>query len=108
MRGLHVKNTVGTLGDWELVARIKDPDVKLQVEMNRRLKDTTKANTAELVSFRKSADAAARRSEDAAARAGASAARLERLTRWLIAFTVGLVVLTVAVVALTAVLAARG
>lgn len=59
------------------------------LEMQRRLKVATKKLTDELVTFRQSAEAAARRSET-------SAVKLERLTRWLIGFTVALVALTVA------------
>lgn len=65
-----------------------------QMEMDRRLKNAVEALTGELVTFRESSDAAA--------------GKLERLTRWLIGFTIVLVILTLAVVLLTAVLAAKG
>jgi len=65
-----------------------------EIEMQRRLKVAVEALTAELVSFRTSSDEAA--------------GKLERLTKWLIGFTIVLVVLTLAVAGLTAVLAAKG
>jgi hypothetical protein len=70
------------------------------MEMQRRLKVTVNELTAELVSFREAAGAAAAKSDK-------QAARLVSLTRWLIGLTVGLLLLTVAVVVLTAVLTAR-
>jgi hypothetical protein len=89
------------------------------IEMQRRLKDSVEALTAETIESRESAERLTgqldasigtltaelitfRTSSDAAA------GKLERLTRWLIGFTIVLVVLTLAVVVLTAVLAAKG
>jgi hypothetical protein len=82
-----MKGTVGTLGDWELVARIKDRDAKLLLEMNRRLKDAVVKLTTETVRSRESS---------------------ERLTRWLIGFTLALVILTAMLVWLTVILARKG
>jgi len=62
--------------------------------MQRRLKAAITELTSELVNFRMSSDEAA--------------SRIERLTRWLVGFTIALTVLTVAVVILTAVLLAKG
>ena len=90
-----------------------------EIEMQRRLKDSVEALTAETIKSRESAERLTsqldtsigtltaelvtfRTSSDAAA------GKLERLTRWLIGFTIVLVVLTLAVVALTGLLAANG
>ena len=70
------------------------PSRQYTMEMQRRLKVATEANTAELVRFRQAADVAAGKSDRAAG-------RLERLT-W------ALIVLTLAVVALTVVLVVKG
>jgi len=72
-----------------------------EMEMQRRLKSAVLDLTAELVTFRESSEAAARKADEAAG-------RLMRLTGWLIAFTVALVVLTVVVVVLTAYLLQKG
>jgi hypothetical protein len=65
-----------------------------QHEMERRLKAAVVELTGELVNFRETSDGAA--------------TRMERLTRWLIGFTVALTALTVVIVVLTAVLLAKG
>jgi hypothetical protein len=81
--------------DADLIARAPGfPGPAYEMEMQRRLKVAIIELTSELVSFRTSSDAAA--------------SRLERLTRWLVRFTIALTVLTVAVVALTAVLLVKG
>jgi hypothetical protein len=80
--------------DTDLIARAPGfPGPAYEMEMQRRLKVAITELTSELVSFRMASDAAA--------------SRLERLTRWLVRFTVALTVLTVAVVVLTAVLLTR-
>ncbi len=80
--------------DADLIARAPGfPGPAYEMEMQRRLKVAITELTRELVSFRTSSDVAA--------------SRLERLTRWLVRFTIALTVLTVAVVVLTAVLLAK-
>jgi hypothetical protein len=103
------------MSDRELIARIPVAGgPQNEMELQRRLKVAVELLTAELVTFRESAEAAAARSDAAAARsdaaadrADAAAGRLERLTRWLIAFTIGLFVLTAIVAVLTGVLIAQ-
>ena len=101
-RSLERARHLAALSDTEVIAFQPGPsDDRHLMEMSRRLRDAINHLAAELVTFRESAESAARNSE-------ASANRLEQLTRWLIAFTLALVVLTVAVAVLTAVLAATG
>ena len=81
-----------SLTDEELVASAKGfPAPHEPMEMDRRLKEAVVTLTAELIAFRKSSDAAAR--------------KLSNSTRVLVAATVVLVLLTGAVTWLTAVLA---
>ena len=80
------------------------PHVRNPMILQRLLMDSTDNLTAELVTFRGSAESAAARADTAAERADKAAASLVTLTRWLICLTIGLAVLTVAVVWLTAVL----
>jgi hypothetical protein len=65
-----------------------------EMEMQRRLKASIGELTEELVKFRTASDEAA--------------SGMERLTRWLVAFTIALTILTVIVVILTAVLLGKG
>lgn len=96
------------MNDRELIARVPVAGgPQHEMELQRRLKLAVELLTAELVTFRESAAAAAERSDAAAARSDAAAGRLERLTGWLIAFTVGLFVLTAIVAVLTGVLLAQ-
>ena len=83
------------------------PHVRNPMILQRLLMDSTDNLTAELVTFRGSAESAAARADTAAERADKAAASLVTLTRWLICLTIGLAVLTVAVVWLTAVLVSR-
>lgn len=70
------------------------PGPQHEMEMQRRLKAAVVELTGELVKFREASDDAA--------------SRMERLTRWLVGFTIVLIILTIVVVALTAVLLATG
>lgn len=107
------------LPDEVLISIAALPDSPRQeIEMQRRLKDSVEALTAETIASRESAERLTgelntkigdltgelitfRTSSDEAAR------KLARLTTWLIVFTIVLVILTVAVV-LTAVLVPKG
>jgi hypothetical protein len=73
--------------DQSLIIGAPTSDSQLQMEMNRRLKDSVEALTAELVTFRKSSDKAA--------------GKLARLTNVIIGLTGFLVVLTIVLVILT-------
>jgi hypothetical protein len=82
------------LSDEELIGSAPGlPGPHHEMELNRRLKAAIGKLTVELVSFRESSDAAAR--------------KLWRLTNVLIGFTAALVALTVALVILTIILAAK-
>jgi hypothetical protein len=82
------------LSDAELLARAPGlPGPHHEMEMNRRLKAAVEKLTVELVAFRGSSDAAAR--------------KLWRLTNVLIGFTAALVALTVALVIVTIIVAAK-
>ncbi|HLM88264.1 MAG TPA: hypothetical protein VK284_04415 [Streptosporangiaceae bacterium] len=100
-RGAWNTQQIGTvherqqLPDADLIAHAPGfPGPAYEMEMQRRLKAAITELTSELVNFRMSSDEAA--------------SRIERLTRWLVGFTIALTVLTVAVVILTAVLLAKG
>jgi hypothetical protein len=113
LQAMPVEHLVGGVGAVEV-----DPRDAYAREMNRRLTEAISKLTVETVTSRESSER--RTAELNASVAGlterivtfqgsteASAARLERLTRWLIGFTVALVVLTLAVVALSVVIAAN-
>jgi hypothetical protein len=81
--------------DADLIANAPGiPGPQYEMEMQRRLKAAVVELTGELVKFRRASDEAA--------------SRMERLTRWLIGFTIALTVLTVVVAILTAALLAKG
>jgi hypothetical protein len=113
LQAMPVEHLVGGLAAVE-----PDPRDAYARELNRRLTEAISKLTAETVTSRESSER--RTAELNASLTGltakivtfqgsteASAARLERLTRWLIGFTVTLVLLTLAVVALSAVIAAN-
>ena len=111
---------IARVPDEQLVGISALPDSpRHEIEMQRRLKDSVQALTAETINSRKSAEQLTGQLDHSIgtltaelvsfrASSDAAAGKLERLTKWLIGFTVVLVVLTLAVVVLTAVLAVKG
>jgi hypothetical protein len=83
------------VSDADLIATAPGiPGPQHEMEMQRRLKEAIGELTGELVKFRTASDEAA--------------SRMERLTSWLVGFTIALTILTVVVVILTAVLLGKG